>query len=70
MWLIGNTISEEPAVTMSRAMAILFYDTETAGSTKMVAPVYQTTWQHIPEHHIYYHEKHKSFTVHYNLLIL
>lgn len=36
----------------------------------MVAPVYHTTWQHIPEHHIHYHEKHKSFTVHYNLLIL
>jgi len=30
---------------------------ETAGSTKMVAPVYQTTWQHIPEHHIHHHEK-------------
>jgi len=36
----------------------------------MVAPVYQTTWQHIAEHHIHHHEKHKSFTVHYNLLIL
>jgi hypothetical protein len=55
---------------MLKAMVILFKGTETAGSTKMVAPVYQTTWQHIPEYHIHHHEKHKSFTVHYNLLIL